>query len=58
MIPLHEFTMSIDKDYLEPFEVAKNEAVVRRRIQLNEMTPMEVAQLKVVEAMERQRYRV
>ena len=53
MIPLHEFTRQMDLEYLEPFEIAKDEGLVRRRIPREEMSEREMAHVKVIEALER-----
>ena len=53
MIPLHEFTLQMDKEYLEPFEIAKDEGLVRRRTPREEMSEREIAHVKVIEALER-----
>ena len=58
MIPLHEFTKSLDQENLDPFEIGKDEGSVRRRISQEEMNEREVAHVKVIEVLERKRYRV
>jgi len=53
MIPLHEFTKQMDKEYLAPFEIGKDEGNIRRRITEDEMNEREIAHVKVIEALER-----
>ena len=43
----------MDLEYLDPFEIGKDEGVVRRRIDREEMSEREIAHVKVIETLER-----
>jgi len=43
----------LDLEYLEPFEIGKDEGFIRRRIDREEMNEREIAHVKVIETLER-----
>ena len=59
MIPLHEYTQSLDKDYQDPLVVAYLDNLIKRKVtQVSELNEIEITHYNRVCALERKKYRV
>lgn len=53
MLPLHELTKAIDKDYVSPLDICKYEGQIRKRISdVDLLEPREKAHLQVTNILE------